>query len=300
MFQFDEQSLTAIGAIYETASTGERWPDVLDRLSKIVGGHGAMMMVENGHPSDLQISVMSANYHASTAREYLQSVAGDEFRWIDFIEAQPARTIVKDIDVWPDREAYDGMASVSWLRSLGLYHRCVARLCMHGGWRDSVAVMYELGHGAIGAGEEARLRAFLPHLARAIEANRPFVMLERRFGAVLSMLDRLGIGVLLLRRDREIVLFNREAERILEADDGLRRGDGAKLVADDEADLANLSRVVLAAAGAAALENESEGTVLSIGRRSQGDPYALDIVPFRGDPADFLTPFMSASGLREN
>lgn len=293
MAQLDDRSLATIGAIYETALNSEKWSGALDRLASNVGGHGAIMMVNDAVLNELQITVMSAKYPDFNAKEYLASkISGDELRWLNALDALPAKTIVKDVDVWPDRAAYDQMPSVAWLKSRGLYHRCAARLCGHGGWKDFVAIMYDLNREGITRSEESCLGVFLPHLARAIETQRPFVLLEKRYRAVLSELDRLGIGVMILRGDREVIIFNKEADRVLDAGDGLRRDASSKLLADDAADMARLSQTILAAANAAAMESESEGGVLSIGRRSQKQAYSVDIVPFREDGAEFCKPFV--------
>ena len=289
----DERSLATIGAIYETALNSRLWSGVLDRLASISGGDGAMMMVNDAVHEELQITVMSTKYPGSNAKEYLTSkITGEELRWLNAVDSLPAKTIVKDIDIWPDKAAYDEMPSVAWLKSRGLYHRCAARLCGHGGWRDILAVIYDLNSEGITRGEEGRLNVLLPHLARAIETQRPLVLLERRYRTVLSVLDRLGIGVMILRSDREVIVSNKEADRILDADDGLRCDASSRLMVADEAGMASLSLTIAAAANAAAMESVSEGGVLSIGRRSQKVAYSVDVIPFREDGVEFSEPFV--------
>lgn len=296
MVAVDQKALATIGAIYETALNTHNWSRALDHLTSETGGHGAMLMVNDPEVRELQITVMSSNYAGSAAIEYVSSkTTKDELRWLDALDAAPARAILRDADVWPDRAAYADMPSVRWLKSRGLYNRCAARLCAHGGWRDIIAIMYSAERDGITGAEERHFEVFLPHLARAIESQRPFVLLERRYRAVLSMLDRLGIGVAVIRQNREIAILNKEASRILEADDGLRRDPLSRLAATDDTNAASFSRAVAFAAQAAALKGLSTGTAMTIDRRSDGSSaYSLDIVPFREDGVEFSEPFAGA------
>jgi DNA-binding NarL/FixJ family response regulator len=105
----------------------------------------------------------------------------------------------------------------------------------------------------------------------------------RRFGSVLAMLDRLGIGVLIVREQSEIIVANQEAERILDAKDGVRRDARARLVADDAASAAQLGAAVRRALRAARLEAKDGCRTIELPRRTGAEPYLVDVVPFRDE-----------------
>lgn len=278
------RTLETLGLLHATPFAADHWPRVLDAVAELIGGNGALLFVEGAGPVELQLSARSTRYQLPDVEQYLRTlVKDDEARWLHDLDEAPPRTIRTDADIWPDRGAYDAMPSVRFLRELHLYHRVAVRPCAHGGWKDSLAVLYDDRRGGIRSVEARRLALLVPHLARAIERQRPFRLLQRRFGRVLAALDRLGIGVVVAREAGEVVLSNREAERILDADDGLRRDTRARLSAADPDARARLAAAIRRAQRAARLEAETGGETLELPRRSDRAPYLADVVPLRDD-----------------
>jgi DNA-binding CsgD family transcriptional regulator len=144
-----------------------------------------------------------------------------------------------------------------------------------------LTVIFADRRGGIRPAEARRLSLLLPHLAQAIETQRPFQLLMRRFGGVLGALDRLGIGVVVAREHGEVVISNREAERILVAQDGLRRDPRARITAVDAESGTLLRAALQRAERAAKLESKGTGASLEIPRRTGLEPYLVDVVPFR-------------------
>jgi len=270
--------------LYATTFGVDRWPDVLDGIADLTGGNGALLFLYDSGLSELEITAKSSGYRDLHIEQYRRSLfEGDEAAWLQVLDQAPPRTIKTDLDVWPDRRVYDAMPSVRFLRTQALYHRVGVRPCAHGGWKDALTVLFREGRAGIRPGEARRLELLVPHLARAIEMQRPFRLLQRRFGQVLAALDRLGIGVLVLREASEIVLSNQEAERILGANDGLARCGRAKLAARDHKAAAQLAAAVQRADQAARLAELDRSHTLELPRRTGGDPYLVDVVPLRDD-----------------
>lgn len=276
------RTLETLGMLHATPFGSQDWPQVLDAIAGLIGGNGGLLFVHDEGPPELQISAASSHYLASDVELYLEAHArDDELRWVRMLDEAAPRTLMTDADIWPDRRAYDAMPSVRFLRELDLYHRVAVRPCRHGGWKDALAVLFPARRGGIRPAEARRLSLLVPHLARAIETQRPFQLLLRRFGAVLAALDHLGLGVLIVREDGGVLVSNREAERILEADDGLRRGSRSRVrAADGEADL-RLRAALQRAERAARLEEKERITTLALPRRAGGEPYLADVVPLR-------------------
>ena len=278
------RTLEMLGLLYATTLGVDRWPDVLDGIAELTGGNGALLFLYDPGLTDLEIAAKSSGYRDLHIEQYRKSLfEGDEAAWLHVLDQAPPRTIKTDLDVWPDRRVYDAMPSVRFLRTQALYHRVGVRPCAHGGWKDALTVLYREDRPVIRPVEARRLELLVPHLARAIEMQRPFRLLQRRFGQVLAALDRLGLGVLVVRAASEIVLANREAERILAADDGLARCARAKVGARDPNAAARLAAAVERAAHAARLEELDGSHTLEIPRRSGGEPYLVDVVPLRDD-----------------
>lgn len=286
------RTLETLGALYATAFGIEHWPRVLDEIAELIGGNGALLFVQEAGPSELQIAAASSRYKSLHVEQYLSSLAkDDELRWVRVLDEVPPRTIQDDADIWPDRETYDAMPSVRFLRELNLYHRVAVRPCAHGGWKDALTVLYDDRREGIRPVEAHRLSLLVPHLARAIETQRPFRLLQRRFGGVLAALDRLGIGVLIVRGSADIVLSNQEAERILDADDGLARDPRSRIVAGAAETDARLRAAIERAEGAARLEHGEDAVTLELSRRTGAAPYVMDVVPLRDDGDEMGTAF---------
>lgn len=109
-----------------------------------------------------------------------------------------------------------------WLREkYGIYHRMTSPLNKRPNYFDFLTVHY--GDSCTTPPQEAmqRCNQLLPHLAKAIEINRPFALLEARYRAVLDVLDRLQLGVIMLGKDRNVWLMNNAASIIIEKRDSL-------------------------------------------------------------------------------
>jgi len=286
------RTLEALGMLYETASHLDGWPRALDAISEVIGSNGALLFVQDDGPRELHISAASSRYEPVDVQQYLRSlVKGDEARWLRVLDELPPRTIQTDADIWPDRNVYDAMPSVSFLRALKLYHRVAVRPCVHGGWKDSLALLFHAGREGIQPSEMRRLALLVPHLARAIEMQRPFQLLLGRFGTALALLDRLGIGVAIVRGHAELVISNREADRILGMADGLSRDRRSRIVVRDANAAARLGAALRRAESAARLESKAGDATIEISRRSALEPYLVDVTPFRDGGSEIGTMF---------
>ena len=276
MGRLDEELIASIDVIYDTVLDASRWSEVLDRAAHAAGAFGTMLVVSDHVMRDLQVHVTSSSIAGHDAQTYVATqLHQDELLWDQALDQVPALTVLQDTDIWPDREGYAAMESVKWLRSWKLHHRSAARLCAHGGWRDSIAAVYPEGRAGMNAEERARLGPLLPHLARALEIRRPFTLLKSRYQAILTMLDRLGIGVVVVLDDDQILLANNEAERILDVGDGLRRRADGKLA------VAVGGEALFAALGALRSGANPDGSTVYLGRGALADPYVVDVAAFR-------------------
>ena len=291
MDRLQAEFLENTDAIYATVLDASKWPEVLERAARTVGAFGSMLMVTDQVMPDLEITVLSERIADEEAQTYVRSqLSSDELYWVGALDQVPALTVLSDEQIWPEREEYDAMPSVDWLRSWNLYHRCAVRLCAHGGWRDTIATVYSSDRSGMTKDEGGRLDSLLPHMARAMEIRRPFALLKSRYRAILSVLDRLGIGVLVLLDDDHILLANNEAERILDAGDGLRRGLDGKLAIPQRFSSCPPMSTLRGALAEVRSGRAPEGTTLYIDRENGFDPYVIDIAVFHENGIELGSP----------
>ena len=86
-----------------------------------------------------------------------------------------------------------------------------------------------------------------------------------------------------MRAESEIVLANREAERVLAANDGLCRGARREDRRARQGEPRPGSPLQCGADHAARLEEVDGGATLAVPRRSGGEPYLVDVAPLRDD-----------------
>jgi DNA-binding CsgD family transcriptional regulator len=248
-------------------------------------------MVVDPVERELEITVLSERIASAEAQTYVRNNLGDgELYWDEALDQVEALTILTDQQIWPDRAEYDAIPSVKWMRSWNIYHRSAVRLCAHGGWKDTIATLYPSQRRGMTQGESQRVGQLLPHLARAVELRRPFALLQSRFQAILSVLDRLGIGVLVLLDDDHILLANAEANRILDAGDGLRRHSNGRLAIPDRQGAnpqqPSLRGTLTGVRSCAA----PDGATVFLPRGRGIAPYVIDVSAFREDGIELGSP----------
>lgn len=86
-------------------------------------------------------------------------------------------------------------------------------------WFDSAAFQFPVSALNLPSASLKRVRATLPHLAKAPEVGRSFRQLKLRYQAVLTALDNVQVGMLVLRHDGEPLVVNAAAQRLLEQRD---------------------------------------------------------------------------------
>ena len=295
MAELDKDLLAGIDSIYATVLDAGRWPEALERFAGAGGAFGAMLMVSDAHQRELEMNVLSERIGSAEAQAYVKGhLSRDELQWDVALDGVPPCTMLTDEQIWPDRDAYDSMESVRWLRSWNFYHRSAARLCGHQAWRDNVAIIHTLDRPATSPAECERLGLLLPHLARAVEIRRPFTLLKKRYQVILSVLDRLGMGVLLALDDGHILLANAEAERVLDARDGPRRTLDGRFAIPESAGTATQRAALRRALAALRADDEPAGGAFELGRSPDREPYVIELSWVRGDADELGEPIGAA------
>jgi DNA-binding CsgD family transcriptional regulator len=127
--------------------------------------------------------------------------------------------------------------------------------------------------------ELALQQRMLPHLQRAVELHRRLAAAENARAGLLSAVETMPGGVLLVDDRSRLVALNREASTIFERRDGLAlntRGEVAPQCPDTAAGLAQLIGAALATTGGGGY---APGGSLRIARPSGKAPYTVQVSP---------------------
>lgn len=192
----------------------------------------------------------------------------------------PVHQFLTDEDLCTWGVPWEQLPSVPWLkRDVGVFRRITTRLNDNGAWLDGLTFLFAKDRGQMTAPERETARIFLPHVAKAVELTRPFQLLKIRFQGVLSALNHLNIGLLLLSESGAVVVKNAEAERILDLKDGLSIDSGGRLRARAGSGDEVLGAAVAAAVSTAKAEGNDSGTLLAVARPSLSDSFLLSVAP---------------------
>ena len=114
------------------------------------------------------------------------------------------------------------------------------------------------------------------------------------FQAVMAALDRFPIGVFILSTTGHTILRNREADRILDLEDGLSLDRSGQPQPARETERRALRDAILKAAATARAEGGRAETLLALPRISGGDPFLAEVVPIRDRSGELDNGFTGA------
>jgi DNA-binding CsgD family transcriptional regulator len=189
------------------------------------------------------------------------------------------------------------------LRRSPIYHRLVAPQSLEfivGGLLENSAETYSaLGFwrsGEIGNyTDDARkaLALAIPHVRNALQVSRRLAEAEgiRREG--LEALERARHGVLLLAPGGTVTYLNREAERMVQEDDGVGVREGRLVFADDLAAARSEDLAALAVANGTG-DAPAAGRAFPARRSSGRLPYEVLVVPLIRGPGQYPVPGRAA------
>ena len=282
----DQEMLTTISRIYDAAVAPDSWEESLARVARHTGASLSMIMAVDCANSEANVNRASRILSAEAIGSYNSGVNNEEPQYWEMLRSFKAQRIFSDIDLVPDRSIYNTIPMVKWgLKYANVYNRAIIRLNDHKAWTDGLVLMYGADRGPINDNERNIISLFVPHVAKVIELNRPFRILERRFNAVLAALDRFHVGVCILSRTGDLIVSNRAARRVLDAKDGLRvdmRGKLRCIDAKTDNELAQAVENICTPSGIRGLNSEYK----TVASRSAGrDQLLIEISPLT-DPND--------------
>lgn len=311
-----EERLRLVADIYDLPLQPERWGSVLGEVASNIGAAGGSLHVFEMQRNSHILDVVTPNYMEKSAfepetkgeipgsgvdvigREYQESyVRGDEavYRAAALCKDQQLRADFELIGI-KEVDRVRAMPAIPWMRkSFGVDHRVACRLSLHGAWTDILAFQFAVGRGPVTRAENALAQLFVPHLARVVELNRTFQALKDRYNAILSVLDRLCLGVCLLSSRGDVVLANSEARRISELGDGFFIRDGSVSCSVLNGGVSGvLPRILEAASRTAAGKSNQAPRSFTIPRSSGDDPFLIEIMPLRGEGRELDRGFAGA------
>ena len=207
--------------VYDTALDPSRWPIVLTKISESLGANGTFIfeLDQTGDARRITAPYFSNTYDPRVVAGYLAAHNSLEIEDQDTFARHSLATdgidLIRD-DVLAATEAeLLSRANAKQLLEFGIRYRAGALLNKTCTSIDRFAVQFSAAHGPITADERLTMKAILPHVAKALNINRPVVEFAKRNQLVFAGLDMMRIGICIVRPFGDIVYKNLEFDRQL-------------------------------------------------------------------------------------
>ncbi len=275
-YRLSQDQLNFIPRIYDTVTNPDAWADVLDEFAQFCGAKGGgLMMIDLVNPD---VSIMRTSTYFSDLDQawYHETFGPEEVEAYSVVAKHPAHTWITDETAF-GRPAETIPGTKFQMENAGVFRRVGTRLNATPIWMDGLNLNYQLGRDNMTPEEDATSQLFMPHLAKAVEVSRPFLLLQQRFQAVLNVLDRLRIGIAIIGRRGEIAVANQAAGDAFHAGNGIYKSADDKMAVHDSALQRQLDQRIASAAEAGHPEDYSP--VLAVPKKDGELSWLLEVFP---------------------
>ncbi len=280
----ERRVLQLTDAIYAAAVSPPLWSDFLAAMSEDLGGAAIAMSLQ------LPGTMLQPEYYR--ARLDLQYVPAFErhFRlglpWpmTDPLFQEGFRFANR---LFPDDQLIETSFYREYMEPQGLAPEGpIAHVMVADGGRpiSGISIQRLQGHRRFDADDLAMCSLLVPHLARAHAIRRQFKTSQRQQGVRADLLDRIPTGIVLVDRQRRVIVSNRSGEQILDRRDGVQLDNGV-LAATGRENQAALNALFDATELKA--EGDPSDDFAALERPSGQRPYSVITSPLLDSSTDF-------------
>lgn len=280
----------ALISIYDAALSEKNWHRALDTCRAYMGAKVATVYefstvgqiayaLERSCSNAVAMTNMVAEYNKVVRTG---SGSGYDQEGIPFIHNSGRYAVVRDDDIWEISGDYWDRPEIKIPLKEGLFRRSFVNLSDDPINMKGIVFLYgrefdrELPANMLANGS-----AFAPHLAKVAEIFRLTDGLRKKYHAVLSVLDQVATGILVVSEKADVIVSNRAATEIFETKDGLRKTREGQLSSDDGEARLELLRAVVETSATAKGENSQTGTVVQLPRRGLRAALVAVVSPLR-------------------
>jgi len=204
--------------------------------------------------------------------------AGDKPGY-DFLYQYPSQTLYDEVSLFGVNN-YSGLPR-SNVRDIterhGFIMRVAAALNKSGPWIDGLFCLQKSDAEWQAFVADNRADIILPIMANSVSLGRTMQALRARYQASLSILDALGLGVFLVDTTGCVIEHNKEAQRILDASDGLSLSAGKRLTLRAPDKTSELETMINAANGLLHGEMSTGHSLMASARPSGAYDYLFSV-----------------------
>lgn len=268
-----------IDHIYEAGMSFERWPDALNLMADLFGVREASLGTESADgipwllaprtdPAFMQLYAEAYHPLNDVYHEVIRRGVG---------------ALATDTMLAPREDLAKSAFHNEWSAPQGYHTKLGGVLLAGDGWRT---VFMLTDREEFSLDDLRLLQAFTPHLKRAVQMNVRLAQADLASHASAQLLEQMPAAAFLVDGGARVLFANADAERLVQADRGLRLVHGT-LSVERPADEVRLRGLI--AAGTPSPDDE----VLVL-HQAGGPPLQLQVMPVRGD-TPLLAPTLAAA-----
>ena len=273
--------LDAVSAIYAAPGSRDGWDRMMSHLNALTGSKAGVYVLVNKADLSNEINAFAGFADSDVAAYQGPNGAAKDVRFSYLHNLLPGQ-VFREFEYVTDRAAWDASEWIQHQReALGCYWCMSALVSTHGLWRDYISVNRLESLGPHVEREKQNLQTLLPHIGRAAEIHRTLTSLAQRYGAVLSVLDRLMIGLVVLQSSGHIAVANATAKDICARTGALRITPAGRLQAPEPHQDGPLQRLIKQCIDTATATGLNPGGQVALMR--SGCAVLAEILPLRDD-----------------
>jgi DNA-binding CsgD family transcriptional regulator/PAS domain-containing protein len=269
-----------LDAVYDAATSFDRWSDVLRQAGDAFGCSYAGLIERN--LTTLEGRAVAVGVDEASRREYLEvwSTRDTLRQWAPAAHAGAVET---DRDILPREDLLRSDYYNGFMKPRDMHAVVRMTIAAEPGYRKIISMARPASRGDFGRSEVEQCRALVPHLRRAAQLMRRVEESSIVLTAFSGVLEQSATGVVLLDRNGRLQFANRAARTMAAANDSftLRRDRIEALNGGDDEN--RLQRLIAAATRRHARADLARGGVMRLARRSGKPDLAIAVAPTDGE-----------------
>ncbi len=275
--------LDTVADIYSAPGSLSNWANAVESITKVVGGTTGVYMSLDGE--DMSTEVAAEYGYDQEDVDLYQSGYGIEtdIRYQYMHNLTPGK-VFREFEFVPDEQKYRDSIWIQFQKEkYGLFWCMSAKISTHNLWHDIIAVNRLEVSGPHTDAEKLHLQLLLPHLSRAMELHRTVSRLESRYGAVLSVLDKLLVGLIIFDAKGRVVVANITAKQTAEESGAYQLTAAGRVEINHSGQHSKFVNLLATTIQTATKQGHCEGGILPIPSYGRSGVLLLELMPLRDD-----------------
>lgn len=277
-------ALLRLPYIYDVATSDRNWTSALDHMSDVIGSKGSAIFAANNGAFDFSLVSTNSLFvgkDTAVAEYFTRFREIDEYAVNFAFNSRPFERVV-DEDFWPgfmNLQTRDDLKFM--LENFGVFRRAAYNISEQRAWNAFIVFHYESSVRNFRKNWLGDTNALIRHLSKALEINRFYSQLRKRYDAVLTVLDKIDAALCILLPTGEVIVRNKKAQKIFEDRNGILLTRENHLSLRDQNQTEKLRSFAMKCCETAAGRNSQSERIVKAAKNSIGDSYLIEISPLR-------------------